>query len=218
MIGSFGNIVFETSSEKKLTFDDFERSGGNRYATHNSLGVKPKTEHIGPDLEKISMVIKLSSSAGINVERTISNIRDFRDSASVGKLILGGRVVGSGNYIIKTMSESLDIVDNQGSVLKATVNIELEEYIIDIPKVTVKAIVKKANQNTKKTANQKPIAKKNTTKKPIKSNSNKKNYGTNNPDAQAEKMAIKKSVQSDQAKYSNSNKDSLQEKISIKKR
>ena len=56
------------------------------------------------------------------------------------------------------------------------------------------------------------------TKKPIKSNSNKKNYGTNNPDAQAEKMAIKKSVQSGQAKYSNSNKDSLQEKISIKKR
>lgn len=198
MLGSFGSIVFETSDNKTLTYNELERSNSNRYAKHNSLGVKPKTEYIGPELETITFSIVLKTSLGINVDNTLAELKRIRDTPEVNKLIIGGKLIGT-NFVIKNMSEKYDVVDNKGKTQKATVNIELEEYILDIPKATVKAVLKKSIKKSKKTGTKKSLPKKNVLKKHI---SIKTEMGRYNRDMQLERIAMQKATSSNKNKYS----------------
>lgn len=201
MLGSFGSIVFETSDKKILTYDEFERNNSNRYAKHNSLGVKPKTEYIGPELETISFSMVLRAALGIDVDNTLEELRRIRDTPEVNKLIVGGKLIGT-NFIIKSMSEKHDVVDNKGQTQKATVSIELEEYILDIPKSTVKAVYKKSIKKSNKTGTKKSIPKKNVLKKPVAKNKVQKEMASYNKNMQLERIAMQKATNSNKNKYS----------------
>lgn len=47
MIGTLGTkIVFEVSAEQVLTFESLSREVAGRWAAHEILGAKPKTEYL----------------------------------------------------------------------------------------------------------------------------------------------------------------------------
>ena len=66
MIGALGSgIIFLVSDSYALTFNGMTREVSSRWATHETPGIKPKAEFLGPGLQTISLPITLSSSLGV---------------------------------------------------------------------------------------------------------------------------------------------------------
>ena len=93
-VGSLGDLIFEVSNYKVLTFKDFKREGGAKYATHEVIGQPPKLEFLHRELEKLSLEIDLVSSLGVNPEDEIQKITDMCNDGEANYLIFGGQVYG----------------------------------------------------------------------------------------------------------------------------
>ncbi len=67
MIGTFGDVTFEVSSDKVRTFSDMKRSGSSRLASHDLIGRKPLLEFGGPGLETLTFNMALSAFLGLDL-------------------------------------------------------------------------------------------------------------------------------------------------------
>ena len=129
-IGNLGKqIVFKTSDKKILTFNDFKQSVSGRWAVHERIGEKPRSEFIGPGLRNISFNIVLSVSNGIKPRKTLEKIEKMIEEGTVEYLIIGGKKVGYYKWKITDMSETWDVIYSKGQLARATASITLEEYI-----------------------------------------------------------------------------------------
>ncbi|MDU6040054.1 MAG: phage tail protein [Clostridium butyricum] len=129
-IGNLGKqIVFKTSDKKILTFNDFKQSISGRWAVHERIGEKPRSEFIGPGLRNISFTIVLSVSNGIKPRKTLEKIEKMIEEGTVEYLIIGGKKVGNNKWKITDMSETWDVIYSKGQLARATASITLEEYI-----------------------------------------------------------------------------------------
>jgi phage protein U len=129
MIGTLGNVVFETSAEKVRTFSNFKRKNSARLATHELLGRKPVVEFIGPGIESISFTIRLDVLLGLNPLQEAKALRDLRDKGEAVELVIGGEPVSENLWVIEDMSEDWDCIDNQGNILVIELDISLKEYV-----------------------------------------------------------------------------------------
>ncbi|GEA17734.1 phage tail protein [Moorella sp. E306M] len=139
MIGSLGPVVFETSSEKLRTFDNFKRSGSGRWARHEIMHQKPKREFLGPGDEQISFTVRFDVAFGVNPADEIFVLRFLRDQGIAVPLVLNGRPVSYESlWVIETINESWTKIDNRGRLLAAEVELTLSEYVPPPPpEVTV---------------------------------------------------------------------------------
>ena len=129
-IGSLGSLItFETSDKKILTFTDFKREKTGRWGKHNRIGKKPKQQFLGADLDNITFTIILSAQHGVKPRTTMDNIGKYVENGTPAKLVIGTKQVGSNKFIISKMSEAWEIVWNKGEVVRAKVDITLEEYV-----------------------------------------------------------------------------------------
>ena len=75
MIGTLGsNIVFRVSDSYALTFNGMTRDVTSRWAVHETPGIKPKPEFLGPGLQTISLPITLSASLGVRPRSVLESI------------------------------------------------------------------------------------------------------------------------------------------------
>jgi len=126
VIGIFGSVVFETSSDRVRTFADFKRSGEARYGEHGRIGRKGILEFLGPGIEQISFSMLFSVSLGLNPRTEIDRLRDLRDAGEVETLILGGKPLG--DFVVTSLSETWKRMDNAGRLLAAETAVTLKEY------------------------------------------------------------------------------------------
>ncbi len=57
-IGNFGRlIVFETSDQRILNFDSWQRTVSGNWASHDRIGKKPKSEFLNPNLQTVQFNI-----------------------------------------------------------------------------------------------------------------------------------------------------------------
>lgn len=133
-IGSFGDIVFEISNKKLLTFKDYSRRGTSRWNQHQIIGDKPKQEFEGPELEEITLTILLKAELGVNPSKQLERIRKMRDSGKAAPLFLGSRSTSPNYWVITNLEENNQIIDKAGNILKAEATLTLTEYYI--PKKT----------------------------------------------------------------------------------
>lgn len=157
MIGSLGDVVFEVSTDKVRTFDDFSRSGSARWATHDIIGQKPLTEFSGPGQEEISFSMHLSAGLGINPSVELQKLRTMRDTGKVVPLIIGTAPISSSYWGIENLDEKHSTYDNKGRLIVAQVDVKLREY----PRQQAKKSEVKKQMATKKDASgqKKPIGK-----------------------------------------------------------
>lgn len=95
IVGYMGDIMFVTSRNYLMTFDDYARSSEGRWAKHDIIGQKPVLEFLGPDTEKISMKIQLRRDHGVNLENVLKRLREMRDTGETFPLVLGSKVIGN---------------------------------------------------------------------------------------------------------------------------
>ncbi len=127
MIGTFGNIAFETSTKKVLTFDEFERVTAAIFAEHKVIDQKPKLQLTGLALDQITFSIFLSAFLGVDPADEIQSFKEIAAKGEARKLIMGGQVVG--DFVLVNMTEKWSHVNARGKVVTAMLNITLKEYV-----------------------------------------------------------------------------------------
>ncbi len=129
VVGNLGKLItFEVSSSKVLTFDQMQRSVKGRWATHDVIGGKVKSEFLGADVASITLPIYLSAMHGVRPRRTIELINDAIESGQYFTFVVGGRAVGRYQWRITSSSETWDKVILNGILVEAKLTLTLEEY------------------------------------------------------------------------------------------
>ena len=130
VIGNLGKlIIFEVSGDQVLTIQKMTQAVKGRWANHAVIGGKPKLEFLGPDIREVSFSVLLSASHGIRPRTTMERIERAIESGENNPFIRGGRSVGVHNWVITNMSESWDILIQDGKLVQGKVTLTLQEYI-----------------------------------------------------------------------------------------
>jgi phage protein U len=105
VIGSFGDIVFQVSRQKALSFEGLQHEAGARINSAEVIGREPVIEFLGPESESISMVIRLASELGVKPREEYERLYQHMRSGKASTFVLGGRPMGGSR--IKWMIEKL---------------------------------------------------------------------------------------------------------------
>lgn len=129
-IGNFGDVItFAVTDDNVLTFSDFNRTVSGKWAVHDAIGKKGKTEFIGPDLSNNTLTVILDASHGINPRKMIDTIEKAVHKGTAEYLIIGGKKIGSKKLRITDMSEAWDKIFNNGFLYRATLNLTFDDYV-----------------------------------------------------------------------------------------
>ena len=129
-IGNLGKlIVFEVSSDKVLTFKNMRQTVKGRWTTHAVIGNKPVAEFLGADQRSISLTIHLTVNHGVRPRSTIEKIEDAIESGTPFPLVIGGKKVGSHQWVITDMSETWGNIISDGQLVSANLTLNLAEYV-----------------------------------------------------------------------------------------
>lgn len=128
-IGSLGDIVFEVSSRKVRTFRDLKRTHKARLTAHEIIGSKPILEYIGPDLGEISFTMQLSAALGIDPATEADKIRKLCESGQAMYFVLCNQTIGRYKWVIESVGEAADTIDNNGRIVVTQLDISLKEYV-----------------------------------------------------------------------------------------
>jgi len=129
MIGALGEVVFVVTAETMRTFQDFVRTSSARWAKHDRIGLKPKSQFLGPDLDGISFTMRFDANYGMNPKEEMDRLLIMNREGEAVDLTIGGKSLGMGLWTITALEQNWDVVDNRGNVLVGTAKITLEEYI-----------------------------------------------------------------------------------------
>jgi len=128
-VGSWGkDIVFSVDDKKLFTPSTFERSGSARWANHEIIGSKPKSEFLGPGTDQIQMDITLDINLGIKPIKIIKKLKKAKDTGKVNTLMIGTNKIGNYKWLIESMSDKWETVYSKGQLAKAKVSLSLKEY------------------------------------------------------------------------------------------
>lgn len=130
-IGSLGSIVFEVSSREVRTFKDMKRTTKARYASHDVIGQKPILEYIGPGGEEITFAMHFSAMLGVNPAEETAKLRGLCEKGEAMYFVLCNQTVGANQWVIESVGESIDTVDNCGRIITTQVEVTIKEYVPD---------------------------------------------------------------------------------------
>ena len=129
MIGSFGEVVFEVSSERIRTFRDFQIQHSAKYTEHAIHGRKGLLEFTGLSASTASLSIRLDAGLGINPKEELNTLHEILTKHEALPFILDGEPQGDGLWVLESIGENYEIIDNQGTAIAVEVSIKLKEYI-----------------------------------------------------------------------------------------
>lgn len=129
MIGYFGDVMFETSDSRILNFSGFTLDSASRFATHEVIGKKPKTEFIGPGLNTVTFTINLNGNYGVKPREEMTQWIIKSNEGKAHSLVIGGRVLGADKWVVKSISEAWDTIFNGGELFSGKIEVTIEEYI-----------------------------------------------------------------------------------------
>ncbi|MFT5873860.1 MAG: hypothetical protein ACI8WT_002812 [Clostridium sp.] len=130
MIGYFGKqIIFETSDKRIMSFTGLIVDIASRYATHDVIMKKPKTEFLGPGLDTISFTVNLNGSFGIKPREEMDKWAILSRDGVAESFVIGGKPLGSDKWVVKSVSQAWDTIFNGGELFSGKIDVNLEEYI-----------------------------------------------------------------------------------------
>lgn len=89
MIGALGDVVFVASRDAIRTFENFAQRSASRWAKHEIIGKKPKSEYIGPDLDTISFKMRFDVMYGMNPRKEMEALLELARSGNAVPLVIG---------------------------------------------------------------------------------------------------------------------------------
>ena len=129
MVGSLGEIVFEVSEDHIRTFSDFQLQRTAKYTEHSIAGRKGVLEFTGFGASTASLKIRLDAALGVNPHKELETLWKMFNAHEAVPFILNGEIIGDNLWVIESLDESYDIIDNTGLVIALDVSLKLKEYI-----------------------------------------------------------------------------------------
>lgn len=130
VVGNFGSkITFETSDRKILTFSGMTQKVSGKYAKHAVSGQKDRPEFTGPGNRSISFKMLLDVNLGIRPREVMAKIEEAVENGETEYLVIGGRPIGQNKFCISSVSEAFDVVMNHGEIARASLQVNMEEYL-----------------------------------------------------------------------------------------
>lgn len=128
-IGKWGKeIKFFVKEKKILSFTNMKREASGRWATHNIIGKRSKTEFLGPGMDEITMDIILNAEMGVKPRSVMKKFRTACEKGEVHYLYIGGKKICVNKVAITAVSEAWERIWNKGELVKATVSVTFSEY------------------------------------------------------------------------------------------
>ena len=129
-IGSWGNVlVFSTSDSRILTFSGFSRSVSATWATHSRIGKKDRAEFVRPDLQKVTFTVTVDATLGVPPRAMLDSVAKAVENGTINPLVIGGKKVGNNRWRITSVSEAWDVFLAQGQLVRAKIDVTMEEYV-----------------------------------------------------------------------------------------
>ena len=129
MIGSYGDIVFEVSSERVKTFRDFQIQRSAKYSEHAIHGGKALLEFTGLSPASLSINIRLDAGLGLNPKEELNMLYEVLNNHITMPFILDGEPQGDNLWVLESIDEKREIIDNHGTLIAAEISLKLKEYI-----------------------------------------------------------------------------------------
>lgn len=130
-IGSFGNkIVFETNDGKILTPKDISRTTTGKWGNLDRFNKKARSVFLGPELQTVSFTITLDAMLGVRPRAMIDQLIRIVETGQVEYLTIGGQPLSANPWKITSVSDAWGIVLSHGELLRASVDVSLEEYLV----------------------------------------------------------------------------------------
>ncbi|MBQ4469382.1 MAG: phage tail protein [Synergistaceae bacterium] len=129
MVGSFGDIVFEVYDGKFKTFRDLQIQRSAKYAEHSIHGRKGLLEFTGLSPASASLSIKLAAWLGVNPKEELQGLREILETHTPVPLIFDGEPQGDNLWVLESLDEKFEYIDNKGTFWAIDVALKLREYI-----------------------------------------------------------------------------------------
>lgn len=129
MIGVLGNVLFRVSDSRVLTIRNMKQEISASWETMDRIGLKPLTEYSGPNLQAISFEITLDASLGVKPRMMLQMLERMAEGSEAYDLVLGRRLIGKNKWVITKCSAAYDVILRGGEIYKATVSLNLQEYV-----------------------------------------------------------------------------------------
>ena len=129
MVGSFSNVIFEVMPEKVRTFRDFQIQRSAKYTEHAIHGRKGLLEFTGFAVATASLNIRFDAGLGVNPKEELNTLHEILTKHEAVPFILDGEPQGDGLWVLESIDENAEIIDNHGTLIAVEVSLKLKEYI-----------------------------------------------------------------------------------------
>lgn len=132
-VGAFNTTVFEVSSMRVFTYDNYQRTSRARYAKHELINYPAVSEFLGRDIDEISFEMKFSVQLGVIPAAETEKIRSFCQNGVADYLIVGNAVIGQCLWVITEVNERAKAWDHSGNMLMSVIEVKMQEYVGGVP-------------------------------------------------------------------------------------
>lgn len=128
-VGSLGDVVFEVSSDQVRTFSDLKIQRAAKYAEHAIHGKKALLEFTGLAPLTASMKVDLLAALGVVPKEELAALVEILTEHKAVPFILDGEPQGDDLWVLESISEGYEVINNQGTPISITVTLNMKEYI-----------------------------------------------------------------------------------------
>lgn len=129
IIGCLGEIPFIVSAQMVHTLDNAAWSGSSRYSVHQRHLTHALTEFTGIDPDTFSFDMSLSAYLGVSPISSIAQLWQYERNAKTVSLVIGDKIYGKYRWTVKKHKVKMENFDGKGSLILATVSVDLLEYL-----------------------------------------------------------------------------------------
>lgn len=126
-ICSFCGLNFFVSRDTALFLRDLKQEVAGRWASHEIIGKKPKSEFLGPEMSSLSFEIIIDAQFGYKPYTVLKKLKEIVEQGKVDAFFVGTNKIGT-KWKMSKASEEYDVIYHGGKLAKASANVTLEEY------------------------------------------------------------------------------------------
>ena len=103
MIGSFGDVVFEVSTDIVRTFRDMQVQRSAKFSEHAIHGGKALLEFTGLSPASMSLSIRLDAGLGVNPKEELDTLRNILNNHEAVPFFLDGEPQGDNLWVLESL-------------------------------------------------------------------------------------------------------------------
>lgn len=127
-MGSWGGIIFCVSEQKILPMQDMEQELNGKWAEHDVIGDKAKSEFQGAELRDFTLTTIADVQFGVKPHAVMKKFNQACEKGKVSNLIIGTHKIGTRPWKLTKVSEGFDLIYSGGELARAKINLTFREY------------------------------------------------------------------------------------------